>query len=97
MKRVLLYTWGVFLAALAGFATMVGIAMVFAYVDNRVIYFLRILAPEKLSPSPLRDLISYDTATIGQARILALAVAVWMFERWRQRQSQIQQKGGNNP
>jgi len=93
MKKVVLYTWGVFLAAVAGFATQVGIAMVFGYIDDRIIYFLRILAPEKLSPTPLTDLISYDAALPGQAGILGFAVAVWMFERWRQRQEHIQAKG----
>ena len=93
MKRVLLYTWGVFLAAFAGIATLSGMEMVLKYVDMRILDILQHFVPDRDYVSMLSI---FDTTrsfvTSGSLKIVALAVTVWTFERWRQHKTQAERR-----
>ena len=89
MKTILIYTWGVFLAAIAGVATITAILMVFRYIDDRVLFFLLEVDMAKFAGSAGR-LAVFRMSVFGYAMVVGFAVTVWAFELWRQRQHQIQ-------
>ena len=85
MKIVLLYAWGVFLAVVNGVATFLGIIMFFDYIDTRIADVVTALTPVPNMHLLLGKSFPSDTSAI-QLEIVSFAVAVWTFERWRQRQ-----------
>jgi hypothetical protein len=95
MKTILLYAWGGFLALVMGFAVVLGIAFVESYVDNRIIDAMRILAPDRVAVDVHILFLESRLAdpSVFQVRFIALAVTLWTFEGWRQRQRQIQRQG----
>ena len=93
-KTILLYAWGVFLAAVTGLATVAGIGLVTDYIhltDKYVFYISRSrdlpMPPSFFSSVWFLDLLPDYRFLVT---VLGFAVAVWTFERWRQRQRQIQ-------
>jgi hypothetical protein len=87
MKTILLYMWGVFLAAINGVGTFSGISMLLHYFDTRIATVVMVLSPVSGMHSMLNE--NFASTTGFGLTIFSFAVALWTFERWRQRQQQI--------
>jgi hypothetical protein len=89
MKTIILYTWGVFLAAINGVGTFSGISMLLHYFDTRIATVVMVLSPGPVSGMHSMLGENFASTTGFGLTIFSFAVTLWTFERWRQRQQQI--------